>query len=185
MGAIPCLPVGLCRPEGYTPTHRVHDDATRDTFRGYTIERKFDPPKGWPPGMALSEDESAQLAALLARQAAGDDTPAVIVNVHADDDTGDDEPAPVEPEPADVLDAAVAQALVTQAVSEAEAAAQIAVIDAQTDAQIRLMEAAHALETPEPPSSPAPESVMAVEDQTADEPPSERHWWFRPLWGAR
>lgn len=142
--------------------------------------------------MALTPEEQAQLALLTAKAAEpeGGDSTTVVVQVEQPDahaEPGGDERPPAAP----VVDPA--------AVVLAEAEGRALVIEAETDAQIKLMDHAHELDeqreerhhermaelVPDP--SSIIDEVLGPVDAVldVDTKPKPAHWFFRPLRGEK
>lgn len=142
--------------------------------------------------MALTPEEQAQLAVLTAKAAAPEPEGNTTVVVQVEQPDTHTEPDGDEaPPPSPAVDAA--------AVALAEAEGQARVIEAQTDAQIRLMDHAHELdeqreerhhermaELAPDPSSIIDEVLGPVEDALdLDTKPAPAHWFFRPIRGRK
>jgi len=140
--------------------------------------------------MALTPDEAAQLARLQAKATEPDDAPTSVVVVVENE-------APEAPEPAPVPPPVESQADVVLAGAQAQAL----VIDAQTDAEIRLMDHQAELRAREDERLAAligerpdePEALNVVDELLGpveaalevDTAPAPSHWFFRPRWGRR
>lgn len=149
--------------------------------------------------MALTPEEAAQLALLQAKALAPDESDddqtagevaaevsaatagAVGEAVAATAEAVADAVADAQPEPDVVIVHEPTGPPITEVIA-AEADAEVAVIEAQTEATIRLMEAERAADDDEPVGNLYDETIGPIVDSLApDEAPKPAHPWFRPL----